>query len=178
MGLANSAALKIAGVDRKVKDVEGGTIVRNEAGELTGIFKDNAMDYIFNRIPSASDEQIDKALLAAMNYFASNGVTSVQAVDAASYADAIERVRKNGKLITRVYIMETISRWEKLKKQVARDGRGDNWMKTGGLKGFVDGSLGSHTAAFLEPYTDLKTDSGLTVNSEEDLYTWISNADR
>ncbi len=178
MGLANSLAMKLAGIDRKVKDVKGGTIVRNTAGELTGIFKDNAMDYIYNRIPAASDEQIDNALLAAMNYFASNGVTSVHAVDAASYADAIERVRKDGKLITRVYIMETISRWEKLKNQVARDGRGDNWMKTGGLKGFIDGSLGSHTAAFLEPYTDLITDSGLLVNSREDLYTWISNADK
>jgi predicted amidohydrolase YtcJ len=178
MGLANSAAMKLAGIDRKVKDVKGGTIVRNEAGDLTGIFKDNAMDYIYSRIPSASGEQVDKALLAAMNYFASNGVTSVHAVDAAGYADAIGRVRKNGKLITRVYIMETISRWEKLKKQVARDGRGDKWMKIGGLKGFIDGSLGSHTAAFLEPYTDLVTDSGLLVNSREDLYTWISNADK
>jgi len=178
MGLANSAAMKLAGIDRKVKDVKGGTIVRNETGDLTGIFKDNAMDYIYSRIPSASDEQVDKALLAAMNYFASNGVTSVHAVDAAGYADAIERVRKDGKLITRVYIMETISRWEKLKKQVARDGRGDKWMKIGGLKGFIDGSLGSHTAAFLEPYTDLVTDSGLLVNTREDLYTWISNADK
>jgi len=178
MGLANSTAMKLAGIDRKVRDVKGGTIVRNEAGELTGIFKDNAMDFIYNRIPPASAEQIDRALIAAMDYFASNGVTSVQAVDAAGYADAIGRVRKNGKLITRVYIMETISRWEKLKKQVARDGRGDKWMKTGGLKGYVDGSLGSHTAAFLEPYTDLQTDSGLIVNSEEDLYSWISNADK
>jgi predicted amidohydrolase YtcJ len=178
MGLANSLALKLAGIDRKVKDVKGGTIVRNEAGELTGIFKDNAMDYIYSRIPNATDEQVDRALLAAMNYFASNGVTSVHAVDAGSYADAIARVRNDGKLITRVYIMETISRWEKLKKQVARDGRGDSWIKIGGLKGFIDGSLGSHTAAFLEPYTDLITDSGLLVNSREDLYTWISNADK
>ena len=178
MGLANSSALKLAGIDRKVKDVTGGTIVRNEAGELTGIFKDNAMGYIYNSIPPASAEQVDRALIAAMDYFASNGVTSVHAVDAADYADAIGRVRKNGKLITRVYIMETISRWEKLKKQVARDGRGDKWMKTGGLKGFVDGSLGSHTAAFLEPYSDQPADSGLFVNSKEDLYSWISNADK
>ena len=178
MGLANSAALKIAGVDRSVKDIEGGTIVRNEAGELTGILKDNAMDLIFNKIPSQSDEEIDDALLAAMKYFASNGVTSIHAVDAGSYSNAIERARKNNNLITRVYIMETLGSWEKLKKEIARNGRGDKWIKTGGLKGFVDGSLGSHTAAFLEPYTDLITDSGLTVNSEEDLYTWISNADK
>ena len=178
MALANSLALKQAGIDRNVKDVKGGTIVRNKAGELTGIFKDNAMGYIFDKIPSASDEQVDKALVAAMNYFASNGVTSVHAVDAAGYADALARVRNDGNLMTRVYIMETISRWEKLMKQVERDGRGDKWMKTGGLKGFIDGSLGSHTAAFLEPYTDMVTDSGLLVNSRDDLYTWISNADK
>ena len=178
MALANSLALRQAGIDRKVKDVKGGTIVRNDAGELTGIFKDNAMDYIYGKIPSPSDEQVDKALVAAMNYLASNGVTSVHAVDAAGYSDALARVRNNGNLITRVYIMETIGRWEKLMKQVAREGKGDKWIKTGGLKGFIDGSLGSHTAAFLEPYTDMVTDSGLLVNSRDDLYSWISNADK
>ena len=178
MALANTLALKIAGVDRRVKDVSGGTIERDGRGELTGIFKDNAMDLISVKIPEQSEEEVDRALVAAMNYLASNGVTSAHAVDAASYADGLARVRARGGQITRIYYLQTISRWKDMKEQVEREGRGDKWISTGGVKGFVDGSLGSHTAAFIEPYTDLQTDTGLFVNSEEDLYNWISESDK
>ena len=178
MALANSAAMKLAGVDRRVKDVSGGTIERDARGEPTGIFKDNAMDLIFVKVPSSSYEEIDRALVAAMKYLASNGVTSAHSVDAAAYADGIARVRARGEQITRIYYLQTISRWKDLKKQLDSEGRGDKWVSTGGVKGFVDGSLGSHTAAFIEPYTDLRTDTGLFVNSEEDLYNWISESDK
>ncbi len=178
MALANSLAMKLAGVDRKVKDVSGGTITRDSGGDPTGIFKDNAMDLISVKIPEQSEEEVDRAIIAAMHYLASNGVTSAHAVDAAAYADALERVRARGEQITRLYYLQTISRWKDMKEQVEREGRGDRWISTGGVKGFVDGSLGSHTAAFLEPYTDLQTDTGLFVNSEEDLYKWILESDR
>jgi len=178
MALANSAAMKLARIDRKVKDVSGGTIERDASGEPTGIFKDNAMDLIFARVPSSSDEEIDRALVAAMKYLASNGVTSAHSVDAAAYADGIARVRARGEQITRIYYLQTISRWKDLKHKIEREGKGDNWVSTGGVKGFVDGSLGSHTAAFIEPYTDLPTDTGLFVNTEEDLYKWISESDK
>jgi hypothetical protein len=178
MALANSVAMGLAGIDRRVKDISGGTIERDGSGEPTGIFKDNAMDLISVKIPEQSDEEVDNALVAAMNYLASNGVTSVHGVDAASYADAINRVRARGEQITRIYYLKTISRWNEIKEQIERDGKGDSWVSTGGVKGFVDGSLGSHTAAFIEPYTDLQTDSGLFVNSKEDLYRWISESDK
>jgi len=178
MALANTLAMKLAGIDLKVKDVSGGTIERDSRGEPTGIFKDNAMDLISVRIPDPTDEEVDRALMAAMNYLASNGVTSVHAVDGAGYADDIARVRARGEQITRIYYMKTISRWKDLKEQVEREGHGDKWVRTGAVKGFVDGSLGSHTAAFIEPYTDLQTDTGLFVNSEEDLYRWILESDK
>ncbi len=178
MALANSLAMKLAGVDRRVKDVSGGTITRDGSGEPTGIFKDNAMDLISVKIPEQSEEEVDRAIVAAMHYLASNGVTSAHAVDAAAYSDALERVRARGEQITRLYYLQTISRWKDMKEQVERDGRGDRWISTGGVKGFVDGSLGSHTAAFLEPYTDLQTDTGLFVNSEEDLFNWILESDK
>jgi len=178
MALANSAAMKIAGADQRVKDVAGGSIERDENGEPTGIFKDNAMDLISLKIPEQSAEEVDRALVSAMKYLASNGVTSAHVVDAAAYADGIARVRARGEQITRVYYLQTISRWKDLKDQIDREGRGDVWVSTGGVKGFVDGSLGSHTAAFIEPYTDLPTDTGLFVNSGEDLYRWISESDK
>ncbi len=178
MGLANSLAMKMASVDRKVKDIAGGTIVRDASGNLTGVFKDNAMNLIFGKIPPSSPEETESALIAAMEYFASNGVTSVQAVDASAYADAIDRVRNRGKQITRIYVMTPIHAWSTQHEKISIEGNGDTWVRTGGVKGFVDGSLGSHTAAFIEPYSDLKTDSGFFVNSEEDLYRWLYEADR
>lgn len=178
MALANSLAMKLAGVDHTVRDISGGTIEKDSRGEPTGIFKDNAMDLISVKIPAPTEEEVDRALVAAMNYLASNGVTSVHAVDGAEYIDGLSRVRASGSQITRVYWLKTISRWNELKEHIEREGKGDEWLRTGGVKGFVDGSLGSHTAAFIEPYTDLQTDSGLFVNSKEDLYRWISESDR
>jgi predicted amidohydrolase YtcJ len=176
MSLANTAALKAAGVDRSVNDVEGGTIVRDAKGNLTGIFKDNATNIIDRHVPEPSPEQVDNALQAAMKYVASFGVTSVHHM--AGHIDALERARKNNNMITRIYAMYPISQWETLNEKIGREGRGDQWLKIGGLKGFVDGSLGSHTAAFFEPFTDAPADTGLWVNTPEQLYEWISAADK
>ncbi|MBX2963095.1 MAG: amidohydrolase [Cyclobacteriaceae bacterium] len=176
MSLANTAALKVAGVDRSVKDVEGGTIVRDAKGNLTGIFKDNASNIIDRHVPDPSPEQVDDALQAAMKYVASFGVTSVHHM--AGYIDALERARKNNNMITRIYAMYPISQWQTLDEKIKQEGRGDKWLKIGGLKGFVDGSLGSHTAAFFEPFTDAPGDTGLWVNTPDQLYTWICAADK
>lgn len=175
MSLANSAALKAAGITKTVRDVPGGTIVRNNKGELTGVFKDNAMDMIFDKVPPPTEQQVDNALQAAMKYVASQGVTSVHHM--AGYMDGLERARANNNMITRIYAMMPINQWPSLAEKVKREGKGDKWLKIGGLKGFVDGSLGSHTAAFFRPFTDAPKDSGFFVNSERDLYNWISSAD-
>lgn len=177
MALANSAALDLSGITSRVRDIAGGSIVRDSKGELTGILKDNAMNIVSDHIPPASAEETDTALVAAMRYFASNGITSVHAVDASAYRDAIERLKGDGMLTTRVYIMEPLGSRDYQTSPFVADDKDDNMTKSGGVKGFVDGSLGSHTAAFLEPYSDLESDSGLFVNSKEELYRWISQAD-
>lgn len=176
MSLGNSAALKVAGIDNSVKNVTGGTIVRDKKGNITGVFKDNAMDMVIHKIPQPTNLQLDNALNAAMNYFASHGVTSVHDVDGS--LSAFARARDNNAMITRIYSLMPINKWKTLEEMVAHDGNGNKWLKIGGLKGFVDGSLGSHTAAFYEPYTDAPNDSGFFINSEENLYTWISSADK
>lgn len=176
MSLANSAALKAAGIDNTVKDVMGGTIVRDKKGNLTGVFKDNAMGLVSRKIPPPGPKQVDDALQAAMRYVASNGVTSVHHM--VGYMDALERARDNHALLTRIYAMMPLDQWAGLKEKVQKEGRGNEWLKIGGLKGFVDGSLGSHTAAFFDPYTDAPTDSGFFINTEGQLYNWISEADK
>ena len=178
MSLANSAALRAAKVTRATHNVPGGTIVRDASGEPTGVLKDNATDLVNGILPSPPAELEDRALDAAMAYVAAQGVTSV--VNMGSWNDLaiFERGHKSGRLRTRIYAAVPLATWEKLRDTVAARGRGDAWLRIGGLKGFVDGSLGSHTAAMLQPFTDAPSDTGLFVNTHEDLYKWTSGADK
>lgn len=179
MALANTLALDRAGVSADVSQIAGGTIGHREDGTLSGIFKDNAMVLIARRVPGQTEPQLDHALQAAMDYVAAQGVTSVHDMGG-SYPEraAMERARDAGALKTRIYTTSTLPEWETLAQEVKEKGRGDEWLKRDGLKGFVDGSLGSHTAAFFEPFTDNPQDSGFFVNSEADLYEWIKGADQ
>ena len=76
-----------------------------------------------------------------------------------------ERARRSGTLRTRIYASVPLSTWARLRDTVAARGRGDSWLRIGGLKGFVDGSLGSHTAAMMQPFSDAPSDTGLLVNT-------------
>ncbi len=179
MALVNSITLGHANVGAETEDVEGGEIVRDQSGNITGIFKDNAMSLIYEQMPAPSKEQLKKSALTAMEHVASHGVTSVQ--DMGSFPDelsAFEELKNEGKSITRIYYAFPLSNWQGLKQKITEDGIGDDWLKIGVLKGFVDGSLGSHTAAFFDPFTDAPGDKGFFINSKQDLYNWISTADR
>lgn len=175
MCLANTAALKAAGITDKVKDVPGGTIVRDKKGRLTGIFKDNAMSMIYEKVPAPTIQQEDRALEAAMAYVAERGVTSAH--NMSGYITVFERARIAGTLKTRIYAGMNLANWKTLNEKIKAQGIGDEWLRFGGLKEFVDGSLGSHTAAFFEPFADSPGDAGFFVISEEELYRRIKSAD-
>jgi hypothetical protein len=184
MALANSAALKAAGVTRATKSIAGGEIVRDPRGEPTGLLKDNAMGLVDRVVPEPSDAMRDRALAAAMKYVAEQGVTSVHNMGTWADLATFARARRANTLGTRIYAVVPLADWERLRDVVASkeyggaDGHGDQWVRVGGLKGFVDGSLGSHTAAFHAPFDDAPKDRGLLVNTPEHLYTWISGADK
>ena len=178
MNLANSAALNAAGVTRDVKDVSGGTIVRDANSELTGIFKDNAAVIVERHIPNAPDALRDRALDAAMTYVAEQGVTAVDNMGSWDDLAVFRRAHDAGTLRTRIYAYVPLATWQRLASEVKARGRGDDWLRIGGLKGFVDGSIGSHTALMLEPFTDNPNDKGLMVNTPEHLYEWTSAADK
>src|SRR5262245_63461527 len=132
----------------------------------------------------------DRALDAAMRYVAARGVTSVHHMGSVPQSakwtdlDAFRRARTSGRLRTRIYATVPLSGWRELAGLVAShdfggdDGRGDTWLRIGALKGFVDGSLGSRTAAFHEPYADAPDNLGLLVQPRQELGAWIANADR
>ena len=178
MALANKLAMDAAKVTSSTADIEGGTIVRDPSGQPTGIFKDNAQSYVDRAQPANSDALDDRSLDAAMHYVAERGVTSVVNMGTFEVLAAMERAHKAGKLITRIYAVTPIAQWKRLRDTVAARGTGDEWIRIGGLKGFVDGSLGSHTAAMFAPFTDSPKDSGFLVETEKDLYDWTSAADK
>ena len=177
MALANSLALELAGVTRDTADVAGGTIERNGNGDPTGVLKDNAMDLVFNVLPPPDDAAYDRALEAATSHLAAQGVTSVHHMGSWDTLAVLQRARDHVTLTTRVYAAVPLADWERLRDEVAEHGRGDAWLRYGVLKGFVDGSLRSHTAAFHAPFDDKPSDRGFFINTEEDLETWISGAD-
>jgi predicted amidohydrolase YtcJ len=151
--------------------------VRDAAGEPTGVLKDNAMDLVWRVLPDPSDELSDRALDAAMRYVAEQGVTSVHSMGSWSDLATFERAHRAGRLRTRIYAAVPLSSWAQLRDSIAARGRGDEWLRIGALKGFVDGSLGSHTAAFHEPFDDAPGDRGLFVTTPEELYEWTRGAD-
>jgi predicted amidohydrolase YtcJ len=177
MALANSAALRAARVTRATPDVAGGAVVRDAAGEPTGVLKDNAQDLVDRAVPEPPAELSDRALAAAMRYVAEQGVTSVHHMGTWDDLAVFERAHAAGRLTTRIYAAVPLDSWQRLRDTVAARGRGDAWLRIGALKGFVDGSLGSHTAAMLEPFTDAPADRGLLVTTPDQLYASIKGAD-
>ena len=178
MSLANAAALRAARITRASREVAGGTIVRDARDEPTGVLKDNATDLVNAVMPNPPAELEDRALDTAMAYVAAQGVTSVVHMGTWRDLAIFERAHKAGRLKTRIYAAVPLATWEQLRDTVAARGRGDAWLRIGALKGFVDGSLGSHTAAMLQPFTDAPSDTGLFVNTHEHLYEWTSGADK
>ena len=179
MGVANSAALKAAGITRRTRDIPGGVIVRDpRTGEPTGVLKDNAQLPVYAAIPAATDEQRDAALRRAMALAASKGVTATAHMSASpADLDTYLRARRAGDLTIRVAVYLPLETWKQVADTVAAAGSGDGWVRIGGVKGYVDGSLGSTTALFYEPYLDAPSTGGLLRTPEDSLRAWIGAAD-
>jgi predicted amidohydrolase YtcJ len=135
----------------------------SKTGEPTGVLKDEAMSLVYRVIPPAGTEQLEDSLNAALKEAARNGVTSIQDITPWRDWDVYKQFRDAGKLTVRVYARTPMSEWKRQADLVAREGRGDDWLRLGGLKAFMDGSLGSTTALFFEPFTDAPNTSGLMV---------------
>lgn len=162
MALANSVALKMAGVTRETKEVDAGFIVHDaKTGEPTGLLKDAAMAYVEKIIADNTFEEKLGAAKAATDYAASLGVTSVQDMSTGADVGVYQTLLDRGELKTRIYGMTPLSRWERLGNAGIRAHFGNDMLRIGGLKAFSDGSLGSSTALFFEPYSDETGNRGL-----------------
>jgi predicted amidohydrolase YtcJ len=162
MSLANSLAIRSAGVTAKTPDPAGGVIVRDSNGEPTGIFKDAAMPLIEKAIPPMSKERRLRVLKRGLRHAASLGITSVQDMgtpyaDIGGFAELVDK----GEMTLRMAAAPLETHWNDEAKIGLRHGFGSEFLQLGALKGFADGSLGSSTAYFFQPFTDDPKNRGL-----------------
>lgn len=174
----NSAALRLAGIDRNTPDVAGGVIERDERGEPTGVLKDNARNRVLEVIPPPTEAMIDGYVRHGIDYALSKGVAQVHNTEVDwSVQDAVRRIRRAGPTGLRFYSMVPLADWERLAALVRAEGRGDDWVRWGALKCVSDGSLGARTARFYEPYVDAPAQRGVWTARLEDMREWIPAAD-
>jgi len=162
MGLANSAALRTAGITAQTPDPPGGAIVRDTKGNPTGALKDAAADLLYKHVPPLTHDERMRAVKRALAHAASLGVTSVQHMnpdyaDIAVYSELLDR----GELTARIYAAPFIMDFGDQAKLGIRRAFGDPFLRVGAVKGYADGSLGSRTAYFFEPFSDTPGNRGL-----------------
>ena len=162
MALANSTALGRAGITESTPDPPGGAIVRDANGFPTGVLKDAAMEFVARVIPKMTPDQRLAVVKRALRYAASVGVTSLQDMnpsydDIAVYAELANR----NELTARIYAAPLELGWYDQAKLGVHRSFGSSWLRIGAVKGYADGSLGSTTAYFFQPYTDAPQTRGL-----------------
>jgi predicted amidohydrolase YtcJ len=164
MVLVNSVALKLAGISKDTPEPEGGEILKDpQTGEPTGILKDAAMDLVMRHIPEPSLEEKITATQAALKYANSFGVTSIHDMAYTSNFAVYQKLLNQNKLSARFKLYIPISDIDLLTGPEKSALSSSDFLKIAGLKGFVDGSLGSSTALFFDPYSDDPTKRGLLV---------------
>lgn len=181
MGVANSFALKLAGITKDTKNPDGGLIVKDpKTGEPTGVLKDNAMYLITKHIPEPNAEENYEALLAALNEAKKLGVTSVQDITYSNALNAFQRAKDEGKLTCRIFTRWPIDDYKNHVERNIKIGYGDDLIRMGSLKAFADGSLGSSTAWFFEKYNQDTTTYGLPMDiiTDGSMEKWCIDADK
>lgn len=181
MALANSYALKLAGITKDTPSPDGGLIVKDPVtGEPTGILKDNAMTLIYSIVPPVDDEEYYNACLSALAEANRLGVTSVQDITYQRDLKTYQRIFKDNRLTCRIYTRLPIADYKNLSTSGVQFNFGNEFIKIGSLKAFSDGSLGSSTAWFFERYNQDTNTCGLPMDivTNGELHKWALDADK
>ncbi len=184
MAVVNSRVLQLAGISADTPDPPGGVIYRKRGSrQPSGVLRDNAMSLVERQVPKATEEEIIDAVRAALAEARQVGVTSMQDMDG---SDAVTRRRlfrlyqelaKQGKLTARIDLRWPLADWRSLASLGVEANFGSEWVHIGGVKGFVDGSLGSSTAKMFEPYLHEKGNTGVFVTPLNRLREYVEGAD-
>jgi predicted amidohydrolase YtcJ len=159
----NSRALQVAGIDRSTPDPFGGRIVRDPSGEPTGLLLERAVELILPFLP-ATTSSLRSAILEAQAEAHRLGVTGIHDVESLETLQALEGLRDTGHLKLRVLFHPPVGELRRLVAMGWRSGSGDDWITQGGVKLFLDGSLGSRTAWMLRPFEGTK-DRGMPITA-------------
>jgi predicted amidohydrolase YtcJ len=185
MGVVNTRVLKLAAITSRTREPSGGVIYRKPGTqEPTGLLRDNAMDLVFGLIPPASPTEIVEAVRAALEEARRAGVTSMDDMDGSdaptrrTLLRIYQQLARSGQLTCRVALRWPLAEWRQLAQLGVEAGLGDDWIKIGGLKGFVDGSLGSSTAKMYAPFVNEPGSTGVYVTPLNKLHEYILGADK
>lgn len=182
MALVNSVTLELAGINRETNNPDGGLIMRDSNGEPTGILKGNALNLVLAVIPPPSDDEMMDHFSLAQEHALSLGLTKVHAISGypteTNLYDVFELARKRGNLKIRVHVSTPLVAWELVAQHIEHEGRGDEMLVWGGVKGFIDGSLGARTAWMHQPFDDEPENTGLPLSQPSILEKQMSNADQ
>ncbi|HKT60363.1 MAG TPA: amidohydrolase [Gemmatimonadales bacterium] len=163
----NSAALAAAGITRTTPDPYGGRIVRDAAGEPTGLLLERAVELLLPHLPEPPAAALDAALLDAQTEAHRLGLTGIHDVESDSALAAFRRLESADALRLRVLFHPPVTSLPALRQAGVRSGTGSDWLRIGGIKLFLDGSLGSRTAWMLEPFEGTR-DRGMPITSEQE----------
>lgn len=183
MAVCNSAALRIAGIESGTKDPAGGVIERDAEGRPTGALKDNAMDLVDKHVPEPDAAEIAEGTRAALQYAARVGITGIQDMEGhegatkREYIRLLQRMNQAGTLTCRLHVRWPIAAFKELANLGVRANFGGDFLRIGGLKGFMDGSLGSSTGMMFEPYANDPKTSGVFVTPPGVMKAWVKQAD-
>lgn len=179
MALANSLALKLAGITRDTPNPQGGEIVTNKkTGEPSGILRDNAIGLVAAVIPPITRAKREQAIRTAMRHAQELGVTSVQDNSSSEDLAIYQELQRRGELGVRINAWRGADGWADFQRIGINAPFGSPFLRLGTVKLFVDGSMGAGTALFFEPYADDPTTSGLPIHTKEELAALVMNADK
>ena len=181
-GIASSALLDLAGINAETADPHGGVIDKDEQGDPTGILRESAMDLVMQHMPEETELELLKNLETSQNYLLERGVTTVgDMIYDMKHFHFLQSMARQGKLRVRVSAYTPILKWAEMKTLLQDGIYEDEYFQYKGLKGFCDGSLGSHTALMLAPYDDSPDSAGIYEADWQDvnlIHTNISEADK
>jgi predicted amidohydrolase YtcJ len=185
MALANTKAIQMADITAATKDPVGGVIYRDpKTKQPTGLLRDTAMGLVDRLVPPPTEDEIVSAVLAALAEIRQNGITSATDMDGSSGPTRqllfrnYQRMARSGQLTSRVELRWPLAEWEQLARIAVETDFGTDYLRIGGVKGFMDGSLGSSTAKMFEPYVNEPDSTGVFVTPREQMRELVEQADR
>jgi predicted amidohydrolase YtcJ len=172
----SSEALRRASITRDTPDPPGGAIMRDPAGEPTGVLTERAMDLIYDLIPPPSPDQVARAVVEALPIAHQAGLAGVTCMEGLDAYRVYRSLYERGVLGLRIGMCLEVATFDEEVALIAGEGRGDEWIHWTQLKMFADGALNPRTAWMLEPYADDPTNRGISVTPPAEIRRLVEAA--